>query len=132
MSTVQRGMDSDRPTGPIVATLIAIVLGAFALMVADQMANHSRPIEAWVYSMGKWIPGAVGSGPAGSLGPFSGKEAIALIVWLASWAMLLGVMRNATPSVAKWARISMIALILITLNFIDPLADFTFGWVKWL
>ena len=132
MSTVQGGMAADRPTGPIVATLIAIVLGAFALMVADQVANHSKPFEAWVYSLGKWMPGSTGSGPSGAIGPYSGKETIALIVWLGSWAILFATMRNATPRVAQWTRIALIALVVIALNFIDPVADFTFGWVKWL
>jgi hypothetical protein len=129
---MQREMGSDRPTGPIVATLIAIVLGAFALMVSDQMANHSKAIEAWVDSLGKWMPGSTGSGPSGAIGPYAGKETIALAAWLGSWAILFGVMRNSTPGVAKWARISVIALIIIALNFIDPVADFTFGWVEWL
>jgi hypothetical protein len=119
------------PTGPMVATLLAVPCGEFALLLADKLSNRSKPIEGWVYGFGKWMPGANGSGPGGSIGPYSGKETIALAVWLLSWAVLHRILRNSSPSATKSIKIFLIATIVITLNFIDPIADWTFGFVKW-
>ena len=89
-------------------------------------------MEGRVYSLGKWLPGATGAtGTGGSIGPYSGKETIALIAWCASWAVLHATLRHASPSVARSLYIFLIGLTVITVNFIDPIADWTFGFVKW-
>jgi hypothetical protein len=125
------GAAATRPTGPVVAALMAVLCGEFALLLADKISNRSKAMEAWVYSLGKWMPGATGSGPDGSIGPYSGKETIALVVWLLSWAILHAALRRASPSVAKSLSVFLIGLTVITVNFIDPIADWTFAFVKW-
>jgi hypothetical protein len=121
-----------RTTGPIVAAMMAVPCGEFALLLADKISNRSKEIEAWVFGYGKWMPGATGTGPGGSIGPYSGKETIFLAVWLCSWAVLHGILRNSSPSIAKSIKIFLIGTIAVTLNFIEPVADWTFAFVKWL
>jgi hypothetical protein len=121
----------ERPTGPVVAALMAVLCGEFALLLADKISNRSKAFESSVYSLGKWMPGATGTGADGSIGPYSGKETIALIVWCLSWALLHAAMRKASPSVAKGLYVFLIGLTVITVNFIDPIADWTFAFVKW-
>jgi hypothetical protein len=121
----------ERPTGPVVAALMAVLCGEFALLVADKISNRSKAVEGWVYSLGKWMPGATGTGAGGSIGPYSGKETLALVVWCLSWVILHAALRNASPSVAKSLYAFLIGLALITVNFIDPIADWTFAFVKW-
>jgi hypothetical protein len=118
-------------TGPVVAALMAVLCGEFALLLADKISNRSKAMEGRVYSLGKWMPGASGTGADGSIGPYSGKETIALVVWCLSWAILHAALRNASPSVAKSLYIFLIGLTVITVNFIDPIADWTFAFVKW-
>ncbi|MDR3419129.1 MAG: hypothetical protein P4L83_23380 [Nevskia sp.] len=134
MSTPQSTLDSvpePRSTGPMVAALLAVPCGEFALLLADKIANRSKAMETLVYGTGKWIPGATGSGPGGAIGPYSGKETIALAVWLLSWAALHAFLRHSSPSITRSMRIFLIATILITVNFIDPVADVTFAFVNW-
>jgi hypothetical protein len=121
----------ERPTGPLVAALMAVLCGEFALLLADKISNRSKAMEARVYWLGKWMPGASGSGAEGSIGPYSGKETIALVVWCLSWAILHAALRNASLSVARSLYIFLIGLTVITVNFIDPIADWTFAFVKW-
>jgi hypothetical protein len=120
------------PTGPIVATMMAVVCGEFALLLADKVSNRSKAVEGWVFSLGKWMPGATGSGAGGSIGPYSGKETIALAVWLLSWAIMHVMLRHRTTSIAKSIKVFLILMIVITLNFVDPIADWTFAFVKWM
>jgi hypothetical protein len=120
-----------RPTGPVVAALTAVLCGEFALLVADKLSNGSKAVEGRVYALGEWMPGATGTGAAGSIGPYSGKETIALVAWCLSWAILHAALRKASPSVAKSLYVFLIGLTVITLNFIDPIADWTFAFMKW-
>ena len=131
MTTLQRSAPGQRTTGPMVAALMAVPCGEFALLVADKISNRSKEMEAIVFGYGKWMPGATGTGPGGSIGPYSGKETIALAVWLVSWAVLHGILRNSSPSVATSIKIFLIGTIVVTVNFIDPVADWTFAFVNW-
>ncbi|AOK28569.1 hypothetical protein WS67_18155 [Burkholderia singularis] len=114
------------------AALFAVPCAEFALLLADKIANRSKAIEAIVYQAGKWIPGATGTGPGGSIGPYSGKEIIALAAWLLSWVILHSFLRDTSPNITKSIKIFLIAMLLITLNFIDPIADVTFAFVNWI
>ena len=120
-----------RPTGPVVAALMAVLCGDLALLVADKISNRSKTVEGWVYSLGKWMPGATGTGPGGSIGPYSGKETVALVVWCLSWMILHVALRNTSPSITRSLYAFLIGLAVITANFIDPIADWTFGFVNW-
>lgn len=125
------GVAERRPTGPVVAALMAVLCGEFALLLTDKISNRSKAFESRVYSLGKWMPGATGTGIDGSIGPYSGKETTALVVWCLSWAILHRAWRNSSPNMAKSLYIFLIGMIVITVNFIDPIADWTFAFVNW-
>lgn len=67
-------------SGPVVAATLAPILGFFTLMAIHDPSRLTKGLDQLVHSFGLWIPGAVGSGPAGSIGSYSGKETLALIV----------------------------------------------------
>ena len=70
-------------TGPAAAAILSAGLSLVALGTAQVLAERSEPIKRWMQALGNcWMPGAAG------IGPYSGKETVALLVWLSSWALL--------------------------------------------
>jgi hypothetical protein len=70
-------------TGPAAAALIAMGLGLLALGVCQVLSEASEAFKQTMQSLGNlWMPGAPG------IGPYSGKETAALLVWLISWGLL--------------------------------------------
>lgn len=75
--------------GAAQAALLSAMLGMLALAFVNLGAEISQTFQAQVHKLGKlWMPGAEG------IGPYSGKETAALLVWLASWFFLHRVLRN--------------------------------------
>ena len=69
--------------GTAQAALLAAMLGILTLSLAHLGAELSVPFKNLMLKVGKaWIPGAEG------IGPYSGKETLALAVWLGSWFLL--------------------------------------------
>jgi hypothetical protein len=110
-------------SGPLIAASMAPLLAFFTLMVSHHISRLSKELDKAVHAYGYWIPGSTGSGPEGSIGSYSGKETLALSVWLISWLVLHLVWRRQNLSVASWSRIFVIGLALITIGFFHPLAD---------
>lgn len=74
---------SHLPTGPAAASLLAVGLGLLALGVSQVLSEASVSFKGAMQTLGNlWIPGAAG------IGPYSGKETVALLTWLLSWAAL--------------------------------------------
>lgn len=72
-----------KTTGPAAAAVLAAGLGLFALALSQLLSEVSDPWKQTMQQLGNaWMPGAPG------IGPYSGKETVALIVWLGSWALL--------------------------------------------
>ncbi len=72
-------------------------VGTFTLAVVNVFTAASKGFNAWVYDVGKlWMPGAAG------IGPYSGKETLALIAWLGSWIVLHFVLRKKDLEVGRW------------------------------
>ena len=72
----------DKPTGPA-AALLSVVVGLLVLAGSHLLAEYSDAGKNWVYAWGKaWMPGAAG------IGPYSGKETLALLAWMVSWGLL--------------------------------------------
>lgn len=71
----------DKPEGPISAAIIAAGVGATALGVVTTLAEASETVKDWL----SWND---------DVGPLSGKTIVAVIVWLASWAILHAALRN--------------------------------------
>ncbi len=74
---------TEKPTGIAAAAILSAALGILALAVSHTLADVSKAVETWVHAWGKaWMPGAQG------IGPYSGKETLALLTWLISWILL--------------------------------------------
>lgn len=65
------------------AVLLSSMLGVLTLALVNLGTEVSDAFKENVQKIGKlWMPGAEG------IGPYSGKETIALVVWLGSWLVL--------------------------------------------
>ncbi len=73
----------EKPTGIAAAALLAVAIGLLTLATSHLLAEYSPAAKNWVHAWGKaWMPGAQG------IGPYSGKETLALLAWLGSWILL--------------------------------------------
>ncbi|MBI3320899.1 MAG: hypothetical protein HYZ91_01375 [Candidatus Omnitrophica bacterium] len=80
---------ADVTTGPAAAALVGTGLGLVALGFSQVLSERSEAIQHAMQSFGNlWMPGAAG------IGPYSGKETIALLAWLLSWGVLHLVLRK--------------------------------------
>lgn len=74
---------TEKPTGIAAAAILACAVGSLALAASHLLAEYSDAGKNWVHAWGKaWMPGAQG------IGPYSGKETLALLAWLGSWDLL--------------------------------------------
>ena len=64
-------------------------IGLLTLALANLGAELSEGVKNAVHAAGKlWMPGAQG------IGPYSGKETLALLAWLGSWGLLRALLKN--------------------------------------
>ena len=117
-------------SGPIIAATLSPLLGFYTLMVTHHVSRISKPLEQLIHSYGHWIPGSLGSGPLGSTGSYSGKEALALLVWLVSWAVFHSLWRKQDLSVEAWLPIFSGGLVIVSLGFIHPVVDPVIGLIR--
>ena len=95
----------EHPSGPALAAVLAASLGVLALAAAHVLSEVSASFKTAMQSLGNvWMPGAAG------IGPYSGKETVALLVWLGSWTLLQVVWKRRELSVG---RVGAVALILV-------------------
>ena len=93
------------PSGAAAAAIVSAATGLLALAVTQVVTHVSAEATRAVFALGKlWMPGAEG------IGPYSGKETIALMVWLASWGILHTVWRRREVNLVV---IGTIALVLV-------------------
>jgi hypothetical protein len=111
------------PYGPLVAATLAPLLGFFTLMLSHHISRLSKSLDQLVHAYGHWIPGSLGSGPGGSIGSYTGKETLALGVWLISWAIFHSLWRKQELSILTWIPWFLGALLLVALGFLHPLVD---------
>lgn len=117
---------TDKPplhSGPAVAASLSLLLAFFTLMVSHHISRLSPGLDKTVHAYGYWIPGSTGSGPGGSIGSYSGKETLAMIVWLASWLLFHLLWRKLDLPLQVWTRWFIVGLGLITLGFFHPFSD---------
>lgn len=110
-------------SGVVIAATLSPLLGFYTLMITHHISRVSKPLDQLIHSYGQWIPGSVGSGALGSTGSYSGKEALALMVWLFSWAVLHTLWRKQDFSLQKWLPMFSVGLLIVTLGFIHPVID---------
>lgn len=95
------------PNGVALAATLSASLGVLTLAIAQVMSEVSSSFKSAMQSLGNlWMPGAAG------IGPYSGKETVALIVWLGSWVLLHVMWRKRELSVGL---IGVVALVLVGL-----------------
>ncbi len=110
-------------SGPVVAASLSLLLAFLTLMVSHHISRLSIGLDKIVHAYGYWIPGSTGSGPDGSIGSYSGKETLAIGVWLISWSIFHFLWRKQDLSLQAWTRFFVISLVIITLGFFHPLSD---------
>lgn len=110
-------------SGPAVAASLAPLLGFVTLMVTHHVSRLTPALDQLVHSWGYWIPGALGSGPDGSIGSYSGKETLALLVWGSSWLLFHFLWRKQDFPIHGWIPAYAGALALILLGFFHPVID---------
>lgn len=130
---MQNGSEN-RPlySGPVVAASLSLLLAFLTLMISHHISRLTPGLDKLVHAYGYWIPGSTGKGPDGSIGSYSGKETLALAVWLATWLIFHFLWRKLDFPLQAWTRFFLIGLVVITLGFFHPLADpivlFIAGW----
>jgi hypothetical protein len=110
-------------SGVVIAATLSPLLGFYTLMITHHVSRVSKQLDQLIHSYGQWIPGSVGSGALGSTGSYSGKLALALMVWLVSWAVFHLLWRQQNLSLQKWLPIFSVGLLVVTLGFIHPVID---------
>lgn len=89
--------------GAAQAAILAATLGLLALSLVNLGTEMSEAFKTTVHNMGKlWMPGAEG------IGPYSGKETISLLIWLASWFLLHRILRT-----KEWNAPTVLAIFLV-------------------
>jgi len=110
-------------SGPVAAASLSLLLAFLTLMISHHISRLTPGLDKLIHSYGYWIPGSTGNGPDGSIGSYSGKETLAIMVWLISWLSFHLLWRKQNLSLRAWTPIFATGLALITLGFFHPLAD---------
>ncbi len=110
-------------SGVVIAATLSPLLGFYTLMITHHISRVSKSLDQLIHSYGQWIPGSVGSGVLGSTGSYSGKLALALMVWLTSWAVFHALWRKQELSIQHWLPMFSVGLLVVTLGFIHPVID---------
>ncbi|NOT84236.1 MAG: hypothetical protein HOP02_05495 [Methylococcaceae bacterium] len=107
----------------MVAATLAPVLGFYTLMISHHISRVSKALDQLVHAYGYWIPGSLGNGPDGSIGSYSGKETLALMVWFLSWGIFHFLWRKQELPVNRWITLFLGSLAFVTLCLFHPFID---------
>ena len=110
-------------SGPLIAATLAPLLGFYTLMISHHVSRVTKELDKLVHSFGHWIPGSLGSGSDGSIGSYSGKETLALVVWFLSWAIFHFLWQKQDFPVNRWIPLFLGALAFVTLCLFHPFID---------
>jgi hypothetical protein len=110
------------PGGIAVAALMGAMLGMLTLAVVNVLTAASPDFNKWVHDVGKlWMPGAQG------IGPYSGKETLALISWLGSWLVLHLTLRKRDVEISRWFIIFLVGVGVATTLIWPPVFEYLAG-----
>jgi len=98
------------PNGPGAAAILAAGVGAFLVAVFAILADQSAAIKSMMIF---WKP----------TGPLSGVTTCAIVLWLATWAILHARWRNKNVALARVNAAAFALLILGLLLTFPPIAD---------
>jgi hypothetical protein len=104
-----------RPSGEAAAAVLAVAIGMLALGGANLAATAFGVFEEALSLAGRFfVPGGQ------QLGPYAGKELVALLAWLSSWLILHWRLRRRQVSLTATAGLFVAALVLATLLLWPP------------
>ncbi|HEX7788871.1 MAG TPA: hypothetical protein VF653_21830 [Methylomirabilota bacterium] len=110
------------PGGIAVAALMAAMVGMLTLALVNVFATASPAFNTWVHGVGKlWMPGAQG------IGPYSGKETLALVGWLGSWAILHVSLRKRDLEISRWFIVFLVGVGIATTLIWPPVFEYLAG-----
>jgi hypothetical protein len=110
------------PGGIAVAALMAAMLGMLTLALVNVVTTASPAFNTWVHNVGKlWMPGAQG------IGPYSGKETLALIGWLGSWVILHRGLRKRDLVISRWLIVFLVGVGIATTLIWPPVFEYLAG-----
>jgi hypothetical protein len=110
-------------SGPLIAATLSPLLGFYTLMISHHVSRVSKELDQLVHAYGHWIPGSVGTGPDGSIGSYSGKETLALVVWFLTWAIFHFLWQKQDLPVNRWIPLFLGAIGFVTLCLFHPFID---------
>lgn len=111
-----------RESGAAVAAIISAMLGLLALALVNLGTQASKAFNAWVHGIGRlWMPGAEG------IGPYSGKETLALVVWIGSWVILHLALRHRDLNLGRWLLVFLVGIGIATTLLWPPVFEFLAG-----
>jgi len=111
-----------RENGPAVAAILSAALGLITLALVNLGTAASKAFEPWVHGIGKlWMPGAEG------IGPYSGKETLALAAWVGSWILLHFALRNRDLNMGRWLVMFLVGVGIATTLLWPPVFEFLAG-----
>ncbi len=110
------------PAGAAVAALLSAMIAVLTLALVNQVTAASSAFNAWVHEIGKlWMPGAQG------IGPYSGKESLALVAWLGSWLVLHLALRKRDLEVSRWLVVFLVGVAVATTLVWPPVFEYLAG-----
>ena len=109
---------NEKPTGIAAAAILAVPLGLLALAISHIMDDLSPAGRSWVHAWGKaWMPGAEG------IGPYSGKETLALLTWIGSWIILHLILRRKNVDLTRSGILFLIGVGVATTLLWPPMTE---------
>jgi hypothetical protein len=110
------------PGGIAVAALMAAMTGMLTLAVVNAFTAGSKAFNVWVHEVGKlWMPGAAG------IGPYSGKETLALVAWLSAWLILHFALRGKDLEISRWFIVFLVGVGIATTLIWPPVFEYLAG-----
>jgi hypothetical protein len=113
---VPEAADSTRPTGEAAAAMLAGGVGLLTLGGANLIGSALGVFEEALAMAGRFfVPGGT------QLGAYAGKELVALIAWLGSWALLHRRLRQRQVSLTRTIGVFLASLVVSTLLLWPPI-----------
>lgn len=110
-------------TGEAAAALGSVWLG-MAGLVFSHLWSVIDPIRAnmKLLKIGSWIPGWWG------IGPYAGKQTVALALWIGGWAVLHLLFKQQEVNLKRWIYAFLIGFAVLMLLIWPPIYHNLFGW----
>lgn len=110
------------PGGIAVAALMAAMVGMLTLAAVNVFTTASPAFNTWIHNVGKlWMSGAQG------IGPYAGKETLALVGWLGSWVILHLALRKRDLEVSRWFVVFLVGVGVATTLIWPPVYEYLGG-----